>query len=236
MKQLKIHLIQHLDFEGPGCIQDWINKKSHSTSYTYMYAGEQLPDVDDIDMLIVLGGAMNVDEDDKYPWLREEKRFIASCIAADMPVLGICLGSQLIVRALGGKVYPNNEKEIGWHPIQKAFSDKTHPLHFILPEVITCFHWHGDTYDLPIGGMHLYQSAGCYSQGFLYGGKVMALQFHPEANEGLVNAMLSHEGGELNEKGKYIQTEAEIRDGMRYSKKANEVMFVLLDYLANSVT
>lgn len=234
MKQLNIHILQHLAFEGAGCIEDWIAKHERNVSYTRLYADEQLPGIEDIDLLIVLGGAMNVDEDDKYPWLKEEKAFIARCIAADKAVLGLCLGSQLIVRALGGRVYPNAEKEIGWLPVQRVMQDATHPLHYLLPEMLTVFQWHGDTYDVPMNSLQLYRSAGCNSQSFLYANKVLAIQFHPEANETLVNAMLEHEGGELEQGGAFVQTADGIRAGMKNTGEANELMFALLDYLANA--
>jgi len=234
MKQLNIHILQHLAFEGAGCIEDWIAKHEHRVSYTRLYANEQLPGIEEINLLIVLGGAMNVDEDDKYPWLKEEKAFIAGCIEADKAVLGLCLGSQLIVRAIGGQVYPNEEKEIGWWPVQRTMHEATHPLHYMLPEILTVFQWHGDTYDVPMNALQLYRSAGCNSQAFLYASKVLAIQFHPEANETLVNAMLEHEGGELGQGTTFVQTADKIRAGLKNSKEANELMFALLDYLANT--
>ena len=130
---------------------------------------------------------MGVNDGDRFPWLVQEKRFIAEFIKTGKPVLGICLGAQLIASAMGARVYPNSLKEIGWFPVKKIASPDD-VMNF--PERIEVFHWHGDTFDLPQGAVRLAESKACKNQAFQMGKHVIGLQFHlettPESLQGLV--------------------------------------------------
>ena len=231
MSSLRIHCLQHVSFEDPGCIKDWIKEKGHQVTYTHLYNNEKLPAIDDIDLLIVLGGPLSVNDEAEYPWLKEEKEFIAKYIAANKKVLGLCLGAQLIAAALGKDVYPNKEKEIGWWPVQMVKAGIIHPLYHILPDTQTFFHWHGETFDLPDDSIHIFKSEACTNQGFLLKNNVLGLQFHPEANLDLVMEMVENEGRELSGK-KFVQSEVTVRSGTQHCKPANAIMFLLMDYLA----
>ncbi|MCK7557005.1 type 1 glutamine amidotransferase [Chitinophaga sedimenti] len=114
---MNIHYFQHVPFEGLGCIADWIDRKGHQVSVTRWYAGDAPPPHDQTDWLIIMGGPMGVYDAAQYPWLETEKAYIREAIQQGKRVLGICLGAQLIAAALGAKVYPNREKEIGWFPV-----------------------------------------------------------------------------------------------------------------------
>jgi len=148
------------------------------------------PNLEGYDGLIVLGGPMNVDEVDKYPYLETEVYSIRKAIDRGMPVLGICLGSQLIAKALGAKVYKNREKEIGWYDLSPTSIGKKDPLisHFSGMEKI--FQWHGDTFDIPGGALLLASSPLCKNQAFRYGDNVYGLQFHLEVDERMVERWL----------------------------------------------
>src|SRR5690606_41801416 len=113
MKKLRIHCLQHVPFEGLGCIADWIKEKNHSLTISRLYLHDKFPETAAFDWLIIMGGPMSVYEEEKYPWLTKEKLFIKKAIDEGKTVTGICLGSQLIATALGAAVYPNGEKEIG---------------------------------------------------------------------------------------------------------------------------
>ena len=117
MKRLRIHYLQHVTYEGLGSIEEWISSSGHSLTVTRFFESTDLPEMSDFDWLIIMGGGMGVNDDKLYPWLAEEKKFIRQSIDAGKTVLGICLGSQLVSTALGAKVYPNKEKEIGWFDI-----------------------------------------------------------------------------------------------------------------------
>jgi GMP synthase-like glutamine amidotransferase len=111
---MRIHILQHVPYESPGSITDWAEEKGFPVSYTRFYENGQLPRLEDFDLLVIMGGPMNIYEKDKYPWLMLEKAFIQNCLSAKKKILGICLGSQLLADALGTKVYSNKEKEIGF--------------------------------------------------------------------------------------------------------------------------
>ena len=135
----------------------------------------------DFDWLIILGGPMNIYEEDKYPWLSKEKEFIHQAIASDKIVLGICLGAQLMADVLGGKVQRNVHREIGWFPVKLMPESKASRIFRVLPEEFMALHWHGDTFELPPGAVHTAESQACKNQAFELG-KAIGLQFHLESS------------------------------------------------------
>jgi GMP synthase (glutamine-hydrolysing) len=130
--------------------------------------------------LIVLGGPMSVNETDAYPFLRPEPDWIREAVERQVPTLGICLGAQLLAKALGEKVYANRVKEIGWYQIEILPDAADDPLFAGCQPAETVFQWHGDTFDLPSGAVHLAQSEQCHHQAFRYGPCAYGLQFHVE--------------------------------------------------------
>jgi GMP synthase (glutamine-hydrolysing) len=134
--------------------------------------------------LIFLGGPMSVNED--HPYIRRELGIIDEALAAGKPVLGICLGAQLIARALGANVYPNPVKEIGWGPIHRTEAGHRDPLLSHLRDPETVLHWHGETFDLPAASTWLAYSEACRHQAFRYGSNVYGLQFHLEATPEMI--------------------------------------------------
>src|SRR5205823_5670297 len=143
----------------------------------YRDAG-QLPDVSSAGGLIFMGGPMSVNDD--LPYLRQEQGFIAQAIAGGKPVLGICLGAQLIAGTLGARVYRNPVKEIGWYPIRLEDAAADDCLFRELPPEHIVFHWHGETFDLPAAAVPLASSAACRHQAYRVGSNVYGLQFHLE--------------------------------------------------------
>ena len=114
---MRAHYLQHVPFEGLGIIKPWLKVQGYELTNTPFYESALLPDPGEIDLLIVMGGPMSVNDEAEFPWLIDEKRFIRRCIEEDTSVLGICLGAQLIASSLQSRVYPNRVKEIGWFPI-----------------------------------------------------------------------------------------------------------------------
>ena len=194
---MRIHCFQHVPFEGLGNIEDWISAKRHSLSSTRFYNKEVPPNLDDIDWLIVMGGPMGAYDENVYPWLAAEKRFIGQAINRGLKVLGICLGAQLIAAALGAKVYPNAHKEIGWFPINITEEGHTSALFRGLPAEILVFHWHGDTFDLPSGAKHLAETIACKNQAFSYKNHVLALQFHLDVKKDNIEEWMQNGTNEL---------------------------------------
>ena len=135
------------------------------------------PRLDAFDLLVIMGGAMSIHEHRNHPWLPIEKRFLAEAIRARKPILGICLGAQLLADVLGGKVFQNPVKEIGWFPVRML--DRSAPF-AAFPERLTVMHWHGDTFTIPEGARHVAESDACANQAFVHGDRVVGLQFHIE--------------------------------------------------------
>ncbi len=223
---MNIHCFQHVAFETPGTILEWIQLKGHSITYTHFFeANYEFPDVLSIDVLLVLGGYMNVDDEIKFPWLKEEKAFIKCVIDVNKKIIGICLGAQLISAALGAKVYKGIEKEIGFYPV--VFSNKKLVNHFKNPYLL--FHWHGDTFDLPRGAELIASSIACKNQSYILRNQILAMQFHLEINEDLVEEMIFYDGEELNEKSNYIQNIDQIRSHYSNLNQNKKDLFELLN-------
>jgi GMP synthase (glutamine-hydrolysing) len=163
-----------------------------------------------IDWLVILGGGMNVYQYRLHPWLREEKQFIERAIAAKKTVLGICLGAQLIADVLGAKVYQNAEIELGWLPV-KFHSANARDLFADFPSEMSPLHWHGDTFDLPNGAVHVAESTQCINQAFVVGENIVGLQFHIEV--GAVEVRDYSEGEPEWPRGKFVQTREEVIAG-----------------------
>ena len=228
---MRIHALQHVAFEGLGSIGQWISEQGHQLTLTRLYAGDALPRLDAFDRLIIMGGPMNIYEDEQYPWLTGEKALIRNVIDAGKSAVGICLGAQLLADALGSPVFAGLEKEIGWLPITLTEAGKKTALLSGLPEQATVFHWHGDTFNLPPGAVHLAESAGCKQQAFLYDNRILGLQCHLESTPETVQEILAHCHNELVP-GRYIQTAAEIAAASpeRY-QHINSLMATLLTRL-----
>jgi len=230
MKKLRIHYFQHVIHEGLGSIEEWIALNGHSLTATKFFEGERLPEISDIDWLIVMGGPMNVDDEEQFPWLADEKKFIRQVIDNGKTVLGICLGSQLVSSALGARVYRNREKEIGWFDIELTPVAQSGKLFFGMGGRIKVFHWHGDTFDLPENAIHLAYSEACKNQAFIFKEKVLALQFHLEPTWDSLLEMTERGRHELMA-GKYIQTEKEVLKNKNLIESNKEILFTILNRL-----
>lgn len=226
---MRAHYLQHVPFEGLGSIEAWLLANGYEITATRFFQSPQLPTVTDIDLLVVMGGPMSVNDEAVYPWLVEEKRFIRRVVEAGTPVLGICLGAQLIADALGGEVFANAVKEIGWFPIRSVPS--TNSTTFRFPEQTAVFHWHGETFRLPPQAIRLAESAGCKNQAFQIGSQVIGLQFHLETTPDSARAMIENCRDELVA-GDYIQSEAALLAAPAQPYQAiNSLMNNILTYL-----
>ncbi len=229
---LNIHYLQHVPFEGPAKIAEWALAKEHKLTGTKLYENTLLPPIESIDWLVIMGGPMNIYQEKDYPWLVLEKEFINEAIETGKTVIGVCLGAQLIADVLGAKVYRGQHKEIGWFPIALTSEARTSKLFEDLPEHLTVFHWHGDTFDLPVGAVQLARSAGCEQQAFLYNECVLGLQFHLESTMESVQKLIQHCKDDISE-GKYVQeTETILLAGQHYVQGLHEALEVVLEQLA----
>ena len=224
----------HVPFEGPGIIQEWIEKDKHQLNFTRFYEQNSLPDVSTIDMLIIMGGPMNVFDFHIHPWMQEEVEWVGDFIQSGKPVLGICLGAQIIAAALGADVYPGKHKEIGWFNLQFLPALGDFRIWKDLPATRKVFHWHGDTFPIPRGAVRIAESEAFPNQGFIYNHNVIALQFHLEVTPRSVSDLVENCRDELVP-GKYIQQEAALLSEQRFYEENQQLMFHLLDYLCSQV-
>ncbi len=224
---MRIHYLQHAAFENLAAIEPWARTRGHRLSATRFHENESLPRMDVFDWLIVLGGPMNVYEEDKYSWLADEKRFIEKAVRQEKRVLGICLGAQLIATVLGAQVRRNTEREIGWFPVERVETRRETNLFEFLPRTFLAFHWHGDTFDLPTGAVHVARSEGCDHQAFVYTDRVAALQFHLETTCESVEKLISHCAGDMME-GKFVQKPDEMLTSDERFDEVHRLMEILL--------
>lgn len=188
---MSVLVFRHVPHEHLGTLARSLSAKGIPYEYINFYeGGDYFARLDGSSGLIVLGGPMNVYETDRYPFLAVEERAIVDAIGAGKPVLGICLGAQLIAKALGASVYPAGEKEIGWHEIRLTEEGMRDGLLRGLSPCETVFQWHGDTFDLPLGAVCLAESQVCRNQAFRFGGSVYGLQFHLEVTAEMVSSWL----------------------------------------------
>lgn len=232
-RSLRIHYLQHVPFEGPGYIESWAMVRGHTLTATRLYAGQLLPPVEQIDWLVVLGGPMNVYEENRYPWLPREKRFIGEALHNGKTVIGICLGAQLMACVLGARVMGNHCREIGWYPVERTLQAAESPLARFLPDRFAAFHWHGDTFEIPRGAVHLARSRACENQAFSFGDRAVAFQFHLESTRESVEQLVHNCREDLTE-GPFIQGPAEMLTDLNFFRMINEWMAEFLDGLVTT--
>ncbi|MGQ9920895.1 MAG: type 1 glutamine amidotransferase [Desulfobacca sp.] len=228
---MRLHSFEHVPFEDLAQIGVWSREQGHCVSRTRFYAADPVPLWSDFDWLVVMGGPMNIYEEDRYPWLAQEKACISEAIAHGRLVLGICLGAQLIADVLGGPVTQNAYKEIGWFPVTLTTAASTSPIFHDFPSEFMAFHWHGDTFAVPPGAQAMATSVACAQQAFTYTNKVVALQFHLESTPTSVRKLIDHCGAELKD-GPYIQTAAEMLNQEHFFLDIGKNMTRLLNNLA----
>jgi len=183
---MRIVVFQHLACEHPGIWRDFIREDGIEVATVELDAGETIPSLDDADALLVFGGPMNVDDEEQYPWLRRETAVIREAALGGKPILGVCLGGQLLAKALGAVVTKNPEPEVGLLDVDLTEAGASDPLFADWPRRAPVVQWHSDTFALPQGAIHLASSPTCRNQAFRYGERAYGLQFHPEVTADMV--------------------------------------------------
>lgn len=225
-----IHYLKHVPFEGLGSMAPFLEKGGHQITVTNLYQGDALPGPDQFDLLVIMGGPMGVYDEQEYPWLADEKKFLSLVIEQGKTVLGICLGAQLIAAVLGAEVRRNHTREIGWFDITLDSRFLNTNFGSALPRRFTALHWHGDTFDIPEGAIPIGSSAACANQGFLFNGNVLGLQFHLEMTYETVARLISHCGDELDD-SQYVQRPEEMLGDAAKFAANNKLMETIISML-----
>lgn len=227
-----LHYLQHVPFEDPANIAPWARAKGFAVSGLRLFANETLPPAQGLDWLVVMGGPMSVHDEREHPWLVAEKRYIRKAIETGKVVIGICLGAQLIAEVLGAKVSKNAHREIGWFPVSRTPESEKSAVFAKLPKQFPAFHWHGETFEIPSGAVHLAASEACPAQAFSMDDRVFGLQFHLESTAESIENLIQHCGNELDSSA-HVQDAAAIRSGCsQYLPKIHELMKQFLDAVA----
>ena len=232
---MNLHYFQHVPFEGLGSIQDWATDNVHEVACTRFFADERPPPPEALDCLVVMGGPMNIYEEERYPWLRREKRAIEQALNAGKVILGVCLGAQLLADVLGAKVYRNAHAEIGWFPVEKVAPASDARPFASFPRDVEAFHWHGDTFDIPAGCTHVARSDGCENQAFACEDRAVGLQFHLETTRAGAGRLIHHCADEIRE-GPFVQTGAAMLSDEGRFGRINTTMRTLLDALTARIS
>lgn len=234
----RVLVFRHVSHEGLGTIEPFLKRHHIPIHYCDLFLKNPIPqNPSDYDYVISMGGPMNVDETDKFPFLFKERQFLMRAIQNGIPILGICLGAQLIARALGARVYAGSQKEIGWYPIRftgKAIEDPVfNPISRSEPVV---FHWHGDTFDLPQKAVLLAFSNLFKHQAFRFGQHVYAFQFHIEVTPDMIRDWIVKGEEELNSAKPPISKNAIIDSISKYETPLKQMANQMYDQLFSSLS
>jgi GMP synthase (glutamine-hydrolysing) len=195
----KILIVKHVEQEGPGRIETFFRNDGWKLETVELGLGEKLPDTpDDYAAAIVLGGPMNVYEVDKYPFLEDEENFMRKALIEELPLLGICLGGQLLAKTCGAKVRKAAAREIGWYTVNLTQEGVRDSLFRDLPDRLKVFQWHGDTFGIPAEGIFLVRGRICRNQAFRVGRSAYGLQFHFEVTDSIIEEWMKEEKGKAD--------------------------------------
>jgi GMP synthase-like glutamine amidotransferase len=189
-------IVQHAPHEHPAVVKRTLESQGIQTHLLHCYLGEKYPSHKEIHGMISLGGPMNANDEANHPWIKDEVKLLRACVLEEQPVAGICLGGQMMARAMGGSVERNSTLELGWFPIEMNDAGLADPITSSAGGNPTVYQWHEDTFHLPEEAILLASSQACPRQAYRIGKKAYGFQFHPEADHQLVNEWLDIEGVE----------------------------------------
>ena len=238
MKNLKVHYFQHIAGEGFGSRYEYLKSIGAEITAPEFFALptdfqldiDALPSIYDVDLLIIMGGEMSVNDEANFPWLKIEKRWIRRYLAEAKPAIGLCLGGQLIANALGANVRRNDQQELGWTRVYK--SKHVPEGCFKIPEALHVMQWHSETFDIPRGAVRLAENPVCPNQLYQIGRNVLGFQFHPEITPQVLDLFIEHEEDQAVFNGAYVQS----LNSLRLSKKpdfhqGHQILNQAIDYV-----
>lgn len=198
MATKRIYVFQHVECEALGTFAESLHERGFTAEHIRLFRCDPLPqDWQDAAALIVLGGPMSVNDAERHPYIADEQAVLRSALRSGMPILGVCLGAQLLAAAAGSRVFPGARPEIGWEPISLTMEGRVDPVISPLAQLAAVFHWHGETFDLPPGAMRLAFSALTLNQAFRLGRCAYGLQFHLEVDAPMIVSWLAEYPNDL---------------------------------------
>jgi len=229
--QEKVLIVQHSEDDPPGSLLEWLDSKAIPYSIHHANLNTDYPDCRSWTWLIILGGAPNVDQEKRYPWLVAEKKFIRQALDSHQKILGLCLGAQLIADQLGASVHRHDQWEVGWH---KVSIDSTHPLFKDSPAEIEVFQYHAYRFHLPSGAQRISANSICDDQAYVYGDRVVGFQFHPEATTVWMKECLSSLSDDRDIAGPAVQSPLQIAEQMGKQVQLQSWFFNFLNRFLNA--
>ena len=238
---LRVHYFQHIAGEGFGSCYDYLKAHQAKITATEFFALpvdlplelEALPDIDEVDLLIIMGGTMSVNDEANYPWLKLEKRWLRRYLSAGKPAIGLCLGGQLIANALGASVSRNQHQELGWMDVGRV--SHVPENYFQIPEKINIMQWHSETFEIPRGGVRLAQNNVCQNQMYQIGRNVLGFQFHPEMTPHALQLLIENEEDSAVFNGEYVQPIAELKKTIKSKfEEGNQLLNRAIEYVVNA--
>jgi GMP synthase-like glutamine amidotransferase len=227
-----IHLVRHDDFEIPGGIGTWAASRGRPLRDIFFFReGDSAPPAPaEVDTLVIMGGTMSANDEATLPWIRREKLWVSEVVTSGAKVLGICLGCQILASILGGRVYRNAHREIGWFPVRRTEEARRTAIGSAIPEVHESFLWHSDTFDIPPGAVRVAASEASVNQGFVWRESVAGVQFHPEMTRDGAAVIVANSAHEIVP-GPYVQEAETFLTGPERYAALERVMHAILDRL-----
>ena len=235
---LNVHYFQHIAGEGFGSCYSFLKQHQAHITATEFFALpvdqpleiEALPSVTDVDLLIIMGGTMSVNDEANFPWLKIQKRWLRRYLSMGKPAIGLCFGGQLIANALGAAVNTNQNQELGWMDVHKV---KQHAVEcFQLPEKFNVMHWHRETFEIPKGAIRLAENEVCSNQIYQIGKNVLGFQFHPEITPKVLTAFIENEEYEQQFPEKFLKYREKLKSTkMEQFVAGNQLLNSAIDYV-----
>lgn len=225
-----IVIIKHIGIEGPGTLKDYLVRAGFAFRVVNVAKNEALPPLDECQAIVSLGGPMNVYETAKYPFLAKEESFLKEALVKRKPILGICLGAQILAKITGAAIEKATTKEIGCYDVELTPEASSDPLFEGLGQRLSVFQWHEDTFGIPIGGKLLAEGAKCRNQAFRFGDCAWGLQFHPEITKDMIVEWLDYYQNDLD-RDKLLSDYSKIED--KYKQQAKTLYDNFCKVIAN---